>query len=380
MNAKRILLTVLLLVGLMASAMAEEMPSEAIVLEAMQTGESGGWRIPEVSGFEPGAFLLEADGSPYLAVNETDSGALAVLQKGGRNVLCLLQRDGSGKLQLRAQNANMLYQGADAPIPYVYCEIPDQFELYFHHAADGKAAREYYFLSRELDGWRVTSYYDERTDMNVFLRRKLMTFTDERYELSYTVRTEYEARFADFNLEAFRQAAEHAHGLLPQDAAASWEDYILPDQTEGEFAKNQRFEVYSAPSEDAYRAAKGKAVVSTNGGIEVYGETQGWLMIQYEVSMDQRRIGYITADALPMDTPVRSLRFAYQPAKLMTSAVLTDDPFWSRNELKKLSADEEVTLLAMVADWVYVEAVMPDGRAVRGFIPASAVTTSLANG
>lgn len=380
MRVKNILLLVLALLCVMAYASAEELPTADIAIAAMETGEAEGWRIPEVSGFQPGTLLLHTDGTPYLAINETVGGALMVLQKGERNVLCLMERDGRGQWRLEALNTDMLYQGADAPIPYIYSEIVDQLELYFHHGSGDDTLGEYVFLTRGMDGWRVTTYCDERAGLYVYLRKNLMTFTDERHRPSYTVRVDFGSRFESCGLESIRQAAQRALSLLPEDASAPQEGYVLPDQVEGTFAKNQKFDVYAAPSADSYRAANGKASVSTNGGVEIYGETQGWLMVQYEVNRNQRRIGYITADALPMDTPVRSLDFAYQPAKLIQTAVLTDDPFWSRSELKKLKEGEEVTLLAIIADWVYVEAIMPDGRAVRGFIPSSAVSTNLANG
>ena len=381
MNAKKMLMLLFALLCVLTCALAEDVPTEETVIAAMTAGEADGWRIPEVSAYEPGEYLLRVDGTPYLAMNTTSASALVVMQKDGRNVLCLLERDARDQWRLRAQNANMLYQGADAPIPYIYCEIEDQFELNFHHMEDGEQLLEYYHLVRGLDGWRVTHYSDERTGAtDVSVGKKLLTFTDDYYQPSYTVRTEFEYRFERFDLEAFRRAAERAGSLLPDDADTPREGYWLPDQVEGEFVKNQKFDVYTAPGVDSYRAANGRAAVSTNGGVEIFGETQGWLMVQYEVNRDQRRIGYITADALPFDTPVRALRFAYQPARMLESAVLTDDPFWSRGQLKKLAEGEEVTLLAGIGDWYYVEAVMPDGRNVRGFVPASAVTVNLANG
>ena len=376
MNMKKFLMMVLALMCLATFAAAEEPLTEATVLAVLENGEADGWRIPEVSGFAPGEFLLQADGTPYLAVNQH----VAVLQKDGRNVLCLLDWDGRGQRRLKAQNEDALYQGPDAIIPYVYCEIPDQFELYFHHMVSGERQLESYFLVRGMDGWRVTDYEDQRTGMKVHLKKTLMTFYDSDYRPSYTVRTEFNNRFENFGLETIRRAVSHAQARLPEEPATPWAGYYLPDPVEGSFARNQKFDVYAAPSADAYRAAKGKAAVSTNGGIEVYGETQGWLMVQYEVSRNQRRIGYITADALPCDRPVRSLQFGWDTAKLTRKVVLTDDPFFSRSELKTLNVDEEVVLLAQIADWAYVEATMADGRAVRGFIPIDALTTNLANG
>ena len=46
-------------------------------------------------------------------------------------------------------------------------------------------------------------------------------------------------------------------------------------------------------------ARHGKAAVSTNDWIQVFGQENGWILIQYDLSRDRMRMGYIEASALP---------------------------------------------------------------------------------
>lgn len=364
MKVERFFLLVLAMLCLASFAVAEEPLTEQTVLAALESGEADGWRIPEVSG--P---ILEADGTPYKAINYTDGAALMVLQKDGKNVLCLLEQDARNQWKLLGQSEAMLHQGVDADIPYVYCEIPGQFELYFDWTTDDEVNTEIVFIIRDQGGWFVRYYSNEGLGVHVYAYHddNHLVFTDAYGELTYTVRTAFESAFDKFSLAEIAETVERTMRLLPTDERLS-EGYYIPEEQYVEFPENQKYEVYAAPGEDSYRPAKGKASVSTNGGIEVYGETQGWLLIRYEVSRDQRRMGYIRLDALPLDTPVRALRFGYQPAVVTKDTTLTDDPAFSRNVLRKLPAGTEVICLAQMADWSYVEATMPDGKKVRGFV------------
>ncbi len=130
------------------------------------------------------------------------------------------------------------------------------------------------------------------------------------------------------------------------------------------------YAVYAAPSETSLRGAKGKAAVSTNDWIQVFGEDGGFALIQYAISKTQMRIGYIKAEALEGAMNAHSLTWRNEQASLLKDVNLTDDPLKSKAALIKLKKGLPVTLLAMMGDWAYIEADTGSGQ-VRGFVKAN---------
>ena len=139
-----------------------------------------------------------------------------------------------------------------------------------------------------------------------------------------------------------------------------------------DFPKDQRYAVYTGPGEHYERANNNKAVVSTNDWIQVFGVEQGYAMIQYAISSEQRRIGYINAAFLPENASVSALEFGYVPVIITQKAELTDDPLGKKIPLHTLQAGTEALLLAVMDDWEYVEWNGGE-KPVRGFVPATAV-------
>ena len=138
------------------------------------------------------------------------------------------------------------------------------------------------------------------------------------------------------------------------------------------FTGGQKFEVYSGPGEQYERGANGKATVSTNDWIQVFGAENGWILIQYDLSSTKMRIGWITETALPRGVTADPLRFAYAGAQITTATFTTDDPLGSQTHLRSLAPGQSVQWLATMGDWVYVE-ITGDGLPVRSFVPAKAI-------
>ena len=140
------------------------------------------------------------------------------------------------------------------------------------------------------------------------------------------------------------------------------------------FTGGQKFPVYSGPGAEYERAAGGKASVSTNDWIQVFGSERGYILIQYAISASQMRFGYIDQSSLPKNTTVAPLSFSYEDAAITANTFLTDDPLNSQARIRTLSAGQGgVKRLAAMGNWVYVE-ISGQGQAVRGFVPASAVS------
>ncbi len=139
------------------------------------------------------------------------------------------------------------------------------------------------------------------------------------------------------------------------------------------FTGSRKYDVYSAPTHASYRPANGKAVVSTNSWIQVFGVEDGWAMIQYSIDAEHYRIGYIVEEALPAAADVGYLNFSPVPAWPDRLVTLTDDPFYSGEAITTIGFGTQVEWLATIGSWAYVE--IDNGRLMRGFVPANALYT-----
>ena len=136
----------------------------------------------------------------------------------------------------------------------------------------------------------------------------------------------------------------------------------------------QKLEVYSAPSESAWRGANGKAKVSTNGSVYAAGWVDGWLLIMYEINNGAVRVGYIHNIKGNVDAP--ALALSHTPMTLTASCTLTDDPATRSSSIRSFAAGDSVIYLSgfqnMNGSWAYVETTA-EGKTVRGFIPMDAL-------
>lgn len=141
-----------------------------------------------------------------------------------------------------------------------------------------------------------------------------------------------------------------------------------------EFKGGKKYAVYAAPGLTSVRCGNGKAAVSTNGWIQVFGEENGWLLIQYSIDSEHYRFGYINADSLPKNAGVNALQLTAQSAWTVGAVSVTDDPLYSQAAFAALPANSWVMLLARMGNWAYIES--STGDFFRGFVPLDAVTTS----
>ena len=137
------------------------------------------------------------------------------------------------------------------------------------------------------------------------------------------------------------------------------------------------FTVHTGPGGEYHVAAKGRAKVSTGGPIQYYGRVgdTGWVMIRYEVSQTQIRVGYIDLRDHPDAwRGKREVAFGSQRLLLAGRVDITDDPYRSGSPIGAI--DGAVTLLAWRgSEWAYVEGSLNNNpeNLVRGFIPRSAL-------
>ena len=138
------------------------------------------------------------------------------------------------------------------------------------------------------------------------------------------------------------------------------------------FTGGQKYPVYTGPGEDYVRSGNGKGLVSTNGWIEVYGQKDGYILIQYSIDSSHYRFGWIDRNALPEGTSVPAMDFASISADTLSEITqdtfLTDDPLFSQNKLCSLKAGQTVSWLAVLNDdWAYV-LVNVNGKMMCGFV------------
>lgn len=139
----------------------------------------------------------------------------------------------------------------------------------------------------------------------------------------------------------------------------------------------QKLAVYSAPSEASYRAANGKAAVSTNGAVYTMGWDSGWLLVMYETNNGQARVGYVNGSKIKGKIPdLPLLSFGRVPCEVKKAAALTDDPAISGTPLTQLAAGTQVVYLTTMynaAAWDYIETTI-DGKVTRGFVPSGSLS------
>ncbi len=140
-----------------------------------------------------------------------------------------------------------------------------------------------------------------------------------------------------------------------------------------QFTGGKKYDVYQGPGQEYGRAGSGKAVVSTNDWIQVFGEENGWIMIQYDITSDHMRIGWIAADALPGSAKVTLLRFTPILATATRQVTITDDPLFSLSAVGTLPQGTQINWLATMGDWAYIE--LAGVQMLRGFVPMSALST-----
>ena len=200
------------------------------------------------------------------------------------------------------------------------------------------------------------------------------TYNNQRDCYPYLSKTEW----ANYELIKEVRAWKKANG---DSGRSIWDNFSTGfDTLQGfryvELRSGQTLAVYSAPSKSAWRGANGKAEVSTNGAIYAAGWESGWLLVMYETNNGSVRVGYVKESSIRGGVPVdTTLDFSYDPAQVLSSCSLTDDPARSGSAITTLRAGTQVTWLTRFYNntaWDYVETTV-GGKTVRGFIRAGSL-------
>ena len=132
--------------------------------------------------------------------------------------------------------------------------------------------------------------------------------------------------------------------------------------------------VYTAPSENAYRCANGKASCSTNSYVSEAGFFSGWLLVRYETNNGGVRVGYIPPRYVSgFQSKMRTPQFDYIPVTAAQEILVTDNPMQPGTSFARLDPGEAFVILAKYTyfgDWWYIECTV-DNQTARGFINRS---------
>ena len=140
----------------------------------------------------------------------------------------------------------------------------------------------------------------------------------------------------------------------------------------------QKLAVYSAPGTDSWRGAKGKAQVSTNGGVWAAGWEGNWLLIYYETNNGSIRVGYVDGSKIRGGGSTWArLEFSRDLVQVITNCTLTDDPMKVNSAITSLHTGMQVTYLSSFINqsgqmWDYIETTV-NGKRARGFIPTNCI-------
>ena len=143
--------------------------------------------------------------------------------------------------------------------------------------------------------------------------------------------------------------------------------YLYPQVVSGQTSGKKSYAVYSVPDTSSYRAAKGKASVSTGDDYKLYLTVGDWSLIEYRVSLRTSRFGWAQLGNHGDET---TNEIVHVPMLTAFDTYLTDDPNVSEYHQAELPAGTKLTALSHPDGWayIYVEATV-DGKVTRGFVP-----------
>lgn len=310
--------------------------------------------------------------------------AFAVVSKGSAHVLYGFEKK-NGAWIYWLKNSSVLPQ---VPGVYSLSNAKGSFDLHTDRIYE-KDALCIALQEEEVDYYRYVSLFSVNDKGQWHLTSLSTYLLREKGQTSARVYADHIAYYAEADLlghawgvvetnlryvsfSAFPGTLEEARQALSTPPDIPYGSQLTA--TNIQFTGGQKFEVYSGPGTEYERAANGKAMVSTNDWIQVFGREGDYILIQYDITSDQMRFGYILSSALPKGASVSALQLDLNDAIILQNTYLTDDPLKSQTRIRTLNAGESgVKWLATMGAWAYVE-VSGSGKPVRGFVPIGAIS------
>lgn len=227
---------------------------------------------------------------------------------------------------------------------------------------------EVYRFEREIDYLGQTTYILTYAQMNgVEVERRasygyLVTLGEDSAMWMTKITLE------DFNIHNMpKRGPDDVRRINEASEGLQYFACLYPEVVSGQKSGKKSYAVYSAPDTSSYRAAKGKASVSTGDDYKLYLTVGDWSLIEYRVSLRTSRFGWAQLGNHGDETTEDLVRV---PMLTAYDTYLTDDPNVSEYHQVELPAGTKLTALSHPDRWayIYVEATV-DGKITRGFVP-----------
>lgn len=227
---------------------------------------------------------------------------------------------------------------------------------------------ERYCFEREIDYLGQTTYILTYAQMNgVTVERQasyryLVTLGDD------SALWPVEITLANFNIHNMpKRGPDDVRRINEANEGLQYFAYLYSEVVAGQTSGKKSCAVYSAPDTSSYRAAKGKASVSTGDDYNLYLTVGDWSLIEYRVSLRTSRFGWAQLGKHGDET---TNEIVHVPMLTAFDTYLTDDPNVSEYHQAELPAGTKLTALSHPNGWayIYVEATV-DGKITRGFVP-----------
>lgn len=368
---KKLLLALLttLLVLTAASALADTLPDEIAELF-------------DVPAWEDYHVMTNHLGNKCWVYSDEMDAGMVVMTNDSLNVVCIVEPDKKGNMRITQRNYKMVVGDEVSLVDWCYGTTPYELATpWGEHLMFEIQGNGYNIAFGKFDGvWRVKTVINYATETLSYVFNEKIGYVDAKYDeenldfhtnkMQYVYGT-YDNRFASFNIYDFPQTIEEARAKLTNPPVTPTDFYDPQTIT---LRTNEKYDVFAAPGRDSYRAANGKAVMSTNDWVQVFGEENGWLLVQYDISSDRMRFGYIDASALPKNADVPELIWFTLPEQTINvNTFVTDDPLMSCVSICQLNAGDKVRVLASFDNWYYIEMTNDYGQLLRGFVPMSCI-------
>lgn len=333
----------------------------------------------------------EWDGATVVSIDAGEDQGAASVERDGRYVLAVLQKDAGGwsvsqvnETLLDMSELPALYgvEPDEEGVPWRFQIRPDDdFSNMLWISCEGGMLSLYEINIQDID--TVQRLVPETRRMNLETAYILVygknggtileVYAQDMNGSVFCDTVAVDPAEFDVNKKGFSEILARAGAYVaqrndPPFVVSDGSAYALPKPQLARFKKSGKYDVYTGPGTQYAREANGKASVSTNGWIQVFGEENGWLLVQYNVNGSQNRFGYIKATQQAAGVSVPALTWGSETAAYVDRPHLTNDPLRSFMEIDVIMpASNTYRRLGTLGGLDYIETVTSQGKRVRAF-------------